>query len=94
VNQQEADQRANVTFNASVLRPLMEQEGISSYRMAKAIGCDESLFSKMWRGERFISYEMAQAACRVLGISFAEVFGPQLEAIGLQPMEEVAGASA
>lgn len=83
-----------IYLDGRLLQNFADEAGVSNYQLAKSLGCDLTLPKKIWRGERSISYEMAQAACRVLGISFTEVFGPQLEAIGLQPMEEVAGASA
>jgi transcriptional regulator with XRE-family HTH domain len=72
------------------LQNVADGAGVSNYQLAKALGCDLTLPSKIWRGDRSISYEMAQAACLVLGVSFAEIFGPQLAAIGLQPIEETA----
>jgi len=79
-----------VSLDGRLLQNYADLAGVTDYRLAKALGCDLTLPGKIWKGERSISYEMARAACLVLGVSFAEVFGAQLKEIGLEPVEEVA----
>ncbi len=67
------------------IRQLMDQKGWSEYRLAKEADLSQSTISHLFKRNNAPTYPTIEAICRAFGITMAQFFADEGEAVALTP---------